>query len=170
MPETSLSLSLVNTDVRFVNYSNHLSGRLLHPLERSLDLYIPIWPIQSDNLIEIEIKEQSDLPVMALGRLVLKNLQQRLVSTSPSPLSQSVSERALNAVQKQRWGSELLWSLSSAGDGEGKQEGREVSVSEGRKLFPWRRRRGSLWKKNTEVFPPPLWGKLQKDISLFLSK
>lgn len=97
---------------------------------------------------------------MALVRLALKNLQQRLVPTSSSPLSQTVSEKALNAVQKQRWGSELLRSLSSAAGGvEGKQEGREVSVSEGRKkskLFPWRRRRGSLWKKSTEEFPP-LW-------------
>lgn len=99
---------------------------------------------------------------MALARLALKNLQQRLVSTSSSLLSQTVSEKALNAVQKQRWGSEFLRSLSSAGGADGKQESREVSVSEGRKkskLFPWRRRRGSgnLWKKNTEEFPPPLW-------------
>lgn len=102
---------------------------------------------------------------MALARLALKNLQQRLVPTSSSPLSQSVSEKSLNVVQKQRWGSEFLRSLSSAGGGgEAKQESREVSVSEGRKkskLFPWRRRRGSgsLWKKNTAEFPP-LWGKL----------
>lgn len=98
---------------------------------------------------------------MALARLALKNLQQRVAPTSSSLLSyECLSERSLNSVQKQRWGSELLRRISSAA-GEENSAGQQVVVSEGgkksSKLFPKRKQRRSLWKREDDDFPPPLW-------------
>lgn len=100
---------------------------------------------------------------MALARLALKNMQQRVASTSSSLLSyQMVSERTLNSVQKHRWGSELLRRISS-GAGEEDSAGQQVVVSEAgkkSKLLPKSKRRLSLWRREDDDFPPPLWGKL----------
>ncbi|KAL3528868.1 hypothetical protein ACH5RR_008190 [Cinchona calisaya] len=85
---------------------------------------------------------------MALARLVFKNLQQR------------VSERTLNSVQKQRWGTDFLRRISSVAAGEENSAGQEVAVSEcGKKskLFPKRKRRRNLWRREDDDFPPPLW-------------
>lgn len=103
---------------------------------------------------------------MTLACLALKNLQQRVASPSSSLLSyRTVSERTLNSVQKQRWGSELLRRISSAA-GEESSAGQQVAVSEGgkkSKLFPRRKRRRSLWRRDEDDFAPSLWG----NISLF---
>ncbi|XP_071903277.1 26.5 kDa heat shock protein, mitochondrial-like [Coffea arabica] len=93
---------------------------------------------------------------MALARLALKNLQQRC----SLPSYQCASERTVNSVQKQRWGSELLRRISSAA-GKEDSAGQQVAVSEGgeksNKLFPKKKQRRSLWKKEDDDFPPPLW-------------
>ncbi|XP_009604017.1 26.5 kDa heat shock protein, mitochondrial [Nicotiana tomentosiformis] len=103
---------------------------------------------------------------MALSRLALKNLQQKLGSCSSSLLNSSVNQRNLNNVQKQRWCSQLVrrFSTEAAGSKE-KSETQEVAVSEGGKkpkLFPRRRRRGSgsLWRRNNSDFAPALWENL----------
>ncbi|XP_027169808.1 26.5 kDa heat shock protein, mitochondrial [Coffea eugenioides] len=93
---------------------------------------------------------------MALARLALKNLQQRC----SLPSYQCASERTVNSVQKQRWGSELLRRISSAA-GKEDSAGQQVAVSEGgeksNKLFPKKKQRRSLWQKEDDNFPPPLW-------------
>ncbi|CAK9149923.1 unnamed protein product [Ilex paraguariensis] len=105
---------------------------------------------------------------MALTRMALKNLTQRVVcpsssSSSSSFLCQSTTEKALGSVQKQRWTSELLKRVSTAaGDDEEKPEGREVAVSEPErgkrfKLFPRKKCRRGLWRKNDRDFAPALW-------------
>ncbi|KAK7255238.1 hypothetical protein RIF29_28644 [Crotalaria pallida] len=84
---------------------------------------------------------------MALARLALKNLQQRVSAPASSSL-------------KQRWGSnEMLRRFASAASDKGKSEGTEVAVSEVKRprLFP--KRRGSrrwLWRNNERDFPPAL--------------
>ncbi|GMQ08937.1 hypothetical protein CsSME_00052466 [Camellia sinensis var. sinensis] len=100
---------------------------------------------------------------MALARLALKNLGQRVVvspscSSSLLVVSQRVVERSLSTGLEQRWVSNELLVRSfctrrtSDGNDE-KSEGREVAVSEeggGKKfrLFPRRQRRRGLWRNN----------------------
>ncbi|XP_059640865.1 26.5 kDa heat shock protein, mitochondrial [Cornus florida] len=106
---------------------------------------------------------------MALVRLAMKNVQQRVVSPSScSLLSQSFSERSLSAAHKQRWGSELVKSLSTTtekttqqlqAEGAKSSDNREVSVSEGAKkskLFPSRKGRKGLWRNNDPQLVPSL--------------
>ncbi|OIS96007.1 PREDICTED: 26.5 kDa heat shock protein, mitochondrial-like [Nicotiana attenuata] len=99
---------------------------------------------------------------MALSRLALKNLQQKLSSCSSTLLNSS--QRNLNNVQKQRWCSELVRRFSTeAAVGKEKTETQEIAVSEGgkkSKLFPRRRRRGNLWRRNDSDFAPALWENL----------
>ncbi|KAI7985692.1 hypothetical protein LOK49_LG14G01751 [Camellia lanceoleosa] len=99
---------------------------------------------------------------MALARLALKNLGQRVVvspscSSSLLVVSQRVVERSLSTGLEQRWVSnELVRSFSTRRTSDGndeKSEGREVAVSEeggGKKfrLFPRRQRRRGLWRNN----------------------
>ncbi|XP_019170047.1 PREDICTED: 26.5 kDa heat shock protein, mitochondrial [Ipomoea nil] len=92
---------------------------------------------------------------MALGRLVLKNLQEKFASKSSHLLSPSVPENT-------KWGSQLLRRLSTAeGAAAAKSDApREVAVSDSgkkSKLFPRRRRRGGLWTRNDRDFTPALW-------------
>ncbi|XP_061340041.1 26.5 kDa heat shock protein, mitochondrial isoform X2 [Gastrolobium bilobum] len=89
---------------------------------------------------------------MALARLALKNLQQR-VSTSSSLIG-------YDCVQKHRWGNELLKRFTTAASDKGKSEGTEVAVSEGKKsrLFPRRKGRRWLWRNNDRDFSPALNG------------
>ncbi|XP_060172778.1 26.5 kDa heat shock protein, mitochondrial [Lycium barbarum] len=106
---------------------------------------------------------------MALARLALKNLQQKLGSCSSSSLlNPSVSVRSLNNnnVEKQRWCSEFVRCFSTeteVGGDKGKSDKQEVAVTEGgkkSKLFPRRRRRGSLWRRNDSDFAPALFENL----------
>lgn len=85
---------------------------------------------------------------MALVRLALKNLQ-------------------LNNVQKHRWCSQLVrrFSTESADKQQvvdaGKSEKQQVAVSDSgkkSKLFPRRRRRANLWRRNNPDFAPALFG------------
>ncbi|KAK6127995.1 hypothetical protein DH2020_038256 [Rehmannia glutinosa] len=91
---------------------------------------------------------------MALARLALKNLQQRASSSS---LWAQISSPA----QKQRsWGSQLLRGLSSAAEEKPGAAAHEVAVAEGgkkSKLFPRRRSRRGLWRRNNRDFAPALW-------------
>ncbi|KAL2539330.1 26.5 kDa heat shock protein [Abeliophyllum distichum] len=91
--------------------------------------------------------------MMALARLAMKSLQQRMVSPSSSLLSR-------NPAQKQKSTSEFLRRLSTATD-EKSEAGREVAVSEGDgkkfKLFPRRKSRRGLWRNHNRVFVPTAW-------------
>ncbi|PHU29580.1 hypothetical protein BC332_01673 [Capsicum chinense] len=94
---------------------------------------------------------------MALARVALKNLNQKIAFVNPS-----VSQ--VKYVEKQRWCSELLKRFSTeaeAADGKGKSK---VAVSESgkkSKLFPRRRRRGSLWRhRDPDDFAPVLFENL----------
>ncbi|KAJ1429127.1 HSP20-like chaperone [Sesbania bispinosa] len=83
---------------------------------------------------------------MALARLALRNLQQR------------VSASLIG--QKQRWGNnELVARFATAAGEKGKSEGSEVAVSEGKKsrLFPRRRGRRLPWRSDDRDFPPALY-------------
>ncbi|KAA8541913.1 hypothetical protein F0562_023065 [Nyssa sinensis] len=97
---------------------------------------------------------------MAVARLALKNLQQRLASPSPL-LHQSFNDRSLGTVKKQRWGCDLLRRLSAtAGDEKSSSDGQEVAVSEGgkkSKLFPRRQRKRAPWRNNAPDFVPALY-------------
>lgn len=90
---------------------------------------------------------------MALARLALKNLQQRVCTSSSSLISHD--------VQKQRWGNELLRRFANAAGDKGKSEGSEVAVTEGKKsnrLFPRRRgRRSWPWRNDDRDFHPALY-------------
>ncbi|KAJ8550851.1 hypothetical protein K7X08_000221 [Anisodus acutangulus] len=106
---------------------------------------------------------------MALARLSLKNLQQKLGSCSSSLLNISVRERNLNNnVEKQKWCSTLVRRFSAETEvtsGKGKSEKQEVAVSEGgktSKLFPRRRRRGggNLWRRSDSEVAPALFENL----------
>ncbi|KAK6153744.1 hypothetical protein DH2020_013383 [Rehmannia glutinosa] len=94
---------------------------------------------------------------MALARLALKNLQQRASSSSSSLWAQISSP-----AQKQRsWGSQLLRGLSSAAEEKPSAATHEVAVADGggkkSKLFPRRRSRRGLWRRNNRDFAPALW-------------
>ncbi|KAL2338145.1 hypothetical protein Fmac_012591 [Flemingia macrophylla] len=89
---------------------------------------------------------------MALARLALKNLQQR-VCTSSSLIGH-------DGVHKQRWSNEFLRRFATAAGDKGKSEGTEVAVTEGKKsnrLFPRRRGRRWGWRNDDRDFPPALY-------------
>ncbi|KAJ9692670.1 hypothetical protein PVL29_011651 [Vitis rotundifolia] len=97
---------------------------------------------------------------MALARLALRSLQQRVPSSSSSSLlSPSLSERALSG---QRWGPETVKRFSATPDAASDKpsgEKTEVAVSEGdrkSKLFPRKQRKRSLWRNNRNDFVPSL--------------
>ncbi|XAR67775.1 hypothetical protein NMG60_11002670 [Bertholletia excelsa] len=103
---------------------------------------------------------------MALARFALKNQVRRVVfsASSSSLVSESLWKRLLGPVQKQGWeGYQVTRGLSAAASGDEKsQEGREVTVSEGRgkkwRLFPRRNRRRGLWRNNSrDDFVPSLY-------------
>ncbi|KAK8551199.1 hypothetical protein V6N12_039854 [Hibiscus sabdariffa] len=85
---------------------------------------------------------------MALARLALRNLQQR-VSSSSSLLGHNLGERSVGGVQRQRWNDEMLKRfMATAPDKDSADSKKQVSVSDGEKkfrLFPRRRNRRSLW-------------------------
>ena len=89
---------------------------------------------------------------MALARLALKNLQQRVLA-SPS------------CVQRQRWGNEIVRRFTTTASdkvaGEKTSDGKDVAVSEAKKkskLFPRKQRRRWLWKNDDPNFVPALYG------------
>lgn len=88
---------------------------------------------------------------MALARLALKHLQQRVASASSSSL---VERRVVGgALQKE--------GVRGFASEKGKSEGTEVGVSEGKRsrLFPRRNRRRWLWRnRDRDTFPPALNG------------
>lgn len=100
---------------------------------------------------------------MALARLAMKSLQQRVVSPSSSLLSRNVN-LSTAPTHKEKWASEFLRRLSTvAGE---KSEGgaaREVAVSEGGdktfKLFPRKKNRRGLWRSHDRDVVPASWGK-----------
>lgn len=105
---------------------------------------------------------------MALARLALKNLQQRVVTPSScgSLLGQSNCERSVNGVQRQRWGNEIVRRFTTtasdkvAGGETETSDGKDVAVSQGgkkSKLFPRKQRKRWLWKKNDPDFVPALY-------------
>lgn len=108
---------------------------------------------------------------MALVRLALRNLQQRVCGGGSSSSSSLI---------KQRWSSnndELLLArfASTAASDKGKSEGgTEVAVSEGNKnksrLFPRRRGRRSWLSRNQDrdLFPAP-FGTIHNHLSLYFS-
>ncbi|XP_043700535.1 26.5 kDa heat shock protein, mitochondrial [Telopea speciosissima] len=115
---------------------------------------------------------------MAMARLALSNLQQR-VSMS-SLFNAQIGNRGMVVPQQKRWGSELLRRLSTTDSekvsDEKSSQGRDIAVSEGgsssskkSKLSPFRRKKGSwrrgLWRNDNrdlipfslnELFPFPL--------------
>ncbi|KAF5726927.1 26.5 kDa heat shock mitochondrial -like protein [Tripterygium wilfordii] len=127
---------------------------------------------------------------MALARLALKNLSQRIPSSSSSSLMglhRSLGEGSL--VQRQKFGDEFLrrfMATTASGDhdkattDDKKSEGKEVAVKKvGKKLsklFPWRKggRKGGLWRRNenrdfvpvpstlNEIFPSGLGNALME--------
>lgn len=90
---------------------------------------------------------------MALARLAMKNMSEKVASTC---VYRSVGDRMMSKMQKQR-NSEILKSFSStAGDSKKSSDGREVTVSEGdnkSNLFSRRRRGRSLWRTNDRDSP-----------------
>lgn len=108
---------------------------------------------------------------MALAKLSLKNLHQRVFSSSYSSpaaslLGHGVSRRATGGFQRQRWANnENMRRFATAGIDKVASEtsdGKEVSVSEAKKsrLFPRRRRRRGLWRNANRDFVPALNGTL----------
>ncbi|XP_038712926.1 26.5 kDa heat shock protein, mitochondrial-like isoform X2 [Tripterygium wilfordii] len=112
---------------------------------------------------------------MALARLAIKNLSQRIPSWSSSSLVDlhgSIGEGSL--VQRQRFGDEFLrrFMATTASDDKAsdkkKSQGKEVAVKKrGKKmskLFPWTRdgRKVGLWRRNDDLYflpvPSALYG------------
>ena len=100
---------------------------------------------------------------MALARLALKNLQQRVLA-SPS------------CVQRQRWGNEIVRRFTTTASdkvaGEKTSDGKDVAVSEAKKkskLLPRKQRRRWLWKNDDPNFVPALYG-TSLSLSLSLSQ
>ncbi|GFQ04600.1 26.5 kDa heat shock protein mitochondrial [Phtheirospermum japonicum] len=83
---------------------------------------------------------------MALARLALKNLQQTASSSAQRP---------------RYWGSQLLRRLSSAAEEKSSPAGEvAVAVADGgkkSKLFPRRRSKRSLWRRNNRDYVPAIW-------------
>ncbi|CAJ1951277.1 unnamed protein product [Sphenostylis stenocarpa] len=91
---------------------------------------------------------------MALARLALKNLHQRVCASS------SLTGHGCSGVNKQRWNNELLKRFATAAGDKGKSEGTEIAVTEGKKsnrLFPRRRGRRWIWRNNNRDFSPALY-------------
>ncbi|KAK9229371.1 hypothetical protein WN944_022333 [Citrus x changshan-huyou] len=111
---------------------------------------------------------------MALARLALRNVQQRVSTSSPSlaNLHNNLGERrasTIGGVQRQKWSNELLKRFMATAANDEKKQDREVAVTEKRsRLFPRRRgRRGSLWRNNdipvlAEFFPSGLGNALMQ--------
>ncbi|KAH9715067.1 26.5 kDa heat shock protein [Citrus sinensis] len=111
---------------------------------------------------------------MALARLALRNVQQRVSTSSPSlaNLHNNLGERrasTIGGVQRQKWSNELLKRFMATAANDEKKKDREVAVTEKRsRLFPRRRgRRGSLWRNNdipvlAEFFPSGLGNALMQ--------
>ncbi|XVF74733.1 hypothetical protein PTKIN_Ptkin13bG0135600 [Pterospermum kingtungense] len=100
---------------------------------------------------------------MALACLALRNLQQRVV-TSSSVLGHNLGERSIGGVlQRQRSNDEILKrSMATATDGKNEGKTKTVSVSEGEKkfrIFPRTENRRSLWnwRNNQHDYAPPLY-------------
>ncbi|KAK7381584.1 hypothetical protein VNO80_00130 [Phaseolus coccineus] len=91
---------------------------------------------------------------MALARLALKDLRQRLFASS------SLTGHGSGGVHRQRWNNELLKRFATAAGDKGKSEASEVAVTEGKKsnrLFPRRRGRRWIWRNHDRDFPPALY-------------
>ncbi|GMI82050.1 hypothetical protein like AT1G52560 [Hibiscus trionum] len=93
---------------------------------------------------------------MALARLALRNLQQRVPSPS-SLLGHNLGERSVGGVQRQRWNGEMLKRfMATATDKDSDDKQKQVSVSDGEKkfrLFPRRRNR----RNKQDDYAPPLY-------------
>ncbi|KAK8581253.1 hypothetical protein V6N13_144289 [Hibiscus sabdariffa] len=96
---------------------------------------------------------------MALARLALRNLQQR-VSSSSSLLGHNLGEKSVGGVQRQRWNDEMLKRfMATATDKDSDDQQKQVSVSDGEKkfrLFP-RRRNLLNWRNKQNDYAPPLY-------------
>lgn len=102
---------------------------------------------------------------MALARLALKNLQQRVSVPASSSLI-----GGHGGVQKHRWGNDqLLRRFATAASDKGKSEGTEVVVSEGKRprLFPRRKGRRWPWRNDERDFPPALYGTLSSSLFFY---
>lgn len=99
---------------------------------------------------------------MALARLALKQLQQRVGSAPASSLMES---RPIGCTQN------LLHRSLSTEKAKSDNKGSEVAVSEGKKsrLFPRRQRRRWPWRNDERDFPPALIGTYSLPPSLSLS-
>ncbi|XVE89099.1 hypothetical protein DITRI_Ditri19aG0123200 [Diplodiscus trichospermus] len=110
---------------------------------------------------------------MALARLALRNLQQR-VSSSSSFLGHNLGERSVGGLQRQRWNDEILKRFMATNSDKvsvEKKEGKQVSVSDGEKkfrLFPRRRNKRSLWnwnwRNNRHDYAPALYEFFPSDL------
>ncbi|XP_023924745.2 26.5 kDa heat shock protein, mitochondrial [Quercus suber] len=104
---------------------------------------------------------------MALARLALKNLQQRVLaspSCAYSLLGEGICERSVGGVQRQRWGNEIVRRFTTTASdkvaGEKTSDGKDVAVSEAKKkskLFPRKQRRRWLWKNDDPNSVPALY-------------
>ncbi|XP_057460041.1 26.5 kDa heat shock protein, mitochondrial-like isoform X1 [Actinidia eriantha] len=94
---------------------------------------------------------------MALARLALKNLGERVVSPCWfSLVSQSLAERSLGSAKNQRWSSEILKGFAAKPE---KSKGQEVAVEEAdkkSKLSPRRKHRWGLWRKDNNDLVPAI--------------
>ncbi|KAF4399737.1 hypothetical protein CsatB_012939 [Cannabis sativa] len=91
---------------------------------------------------------------MALARLALKNMHQRVLS-SPSFVGHGAMERAAIIGGAQRFSTEATEKVATESS-----EGKQVSVSQGKKsrpVLPRRQRKRGLWRRNQADFPPALF-------------
>lgn len=113
---------------------------------------------------------------MALARLALKNLHQRVLSpasfSAASVLGHSVNERTVGE-SRGRVGNEIVKRFSTEANekvsGE-KSENKDVAVSQAKRsrLFPRRQRRRGLWRDGDRNFVPALYGTFSLPYSLDL--
>ena len=113
---------------------------------------------------------------MALARLALKNLGERVVSPCCySLVSQSFAEKSIGTAQNQRWSSEILKGFAAKpSGGDVQSKGQEVAVEEAdkeSKLSPKRNhRKKGLWRKDNNDIVPALHGTLTLSLSLSRSR
>ncbi|KAJ8774748.1 hypothetical protein K2173_017194 [Erythroxylum novogranatense] len=103
---------------------------------------------------------------MALARLALRNLSQRVLQFSSTNSlvggHSAIEKTTVGGVQRQRWSDDLLKRFMTTGDkaaGE-TSDGKEVAVSEGgkkSKLFPRKRGRKGIWRSDGREFVPALY-------------
>ncbi|OAY52815.1 26.5 kDa heat shock protein, mitochondrial [Manihot esculenta] len=90
---------------------------------------------------------------MTLARLALRNLSQRLSSSTSC-----VTKRSGVDMQRQKWNDELLKRfMATAGE---TSDGKEIAVNDGNKkskLFPRKKGRRGLWRSNGREFVPQLY-------------